>query len=85
MPELQKDIINKLQQEILQWDGYKPPATGHQSLVGLGPLESAFPNGTFPVAAVHELVCGSGEQAAASVGLVTGILSVLMRSSSPNY
>jgi protein ImuA len=79
MSDLQKDIISKLRQDILQWEGYKPPASGLGSLVGLGPLESAFPNGVFPVAAVHEVVCASGEQAAAGGGLVTGILSVLMQ------
>lgn len=74
------DIVSKLRQDILRWEGYKPPVTGARPLVGLGPLEAAFPNGVFPVAAVHELVCGSSEQAAAGGGLVTGILSVLLQS-----
>jgi protein ImuA len=78
MPELKKDIITRLQRNILQWEGYRPPATGGKAFVGLGPLEAAFPNGVFPIAAVHELICGSSEQAAAGSGLVTGILSVLM-------
>ena len=73
------DIIGKLRQDILGWEGYKPPVTGARSLIGLGPLEAAFPNGVFPLAAVHELVCGSSEQAAAGGGLVTGILSVLLQ------
>lgn len=72
-------IIDKLRQDILGWEGYKPPVTGARSLVGLGPLEAVFPNGVFPLAAVHELVCGSSEQAAAGGGLVTGILSVLLQ------
>jgi protein ImuA len=72
-------IIAKLRQDILGWEGYKPPAAGGGNLVGLGPVEAAFPNGVFPVAAVHELVCASSEQAAAAGGLVTAVLSVLMR------
>lgn len=76
-----KDIISKLQKEILQWEGYKPPGTGMRSLSGLGPLEAAFPNGVFPVSAVHELVCDSSEQAAACGGLVSGILSALLQQS----
>ncbi|MGN6177547.1 MAG: ImuA family protein [Mucilaginibacter sp.] len=74
-----KALISKLQQEILQWEGYKPPVAGSRSLVGLGPVETAFPNGVFPVAAVHEFVCASSEEAAASGGFITGILSFLMR------
>jgi protein ImuA len=72
-------LIDKFKQDILGWEGYKPPVTGARSLVGLGPLETAFPTGVFPVSAVHELVCGSSEQAAAGGGLVTGILSVLLQ------
>src|ERR1700744_1552741 len=77
--EGKKEIISQLRKNLLQWEGYKPPVTGRRSSVGLGPLEEAFPNGVFPVAAVHELVCGSSEQAAASGGLVKRILSVLLQ------
>jgi protein ImuA len=79
MPDAKKETISRLQKDILHWEGYRPPASGVRSLLGLGALEAAFPNGVFPVAAVHELVCGSAEQAAASGGLVTGILSALLR------
>lgn len=78
MAGTKKDIVNKLRQDILQWEGYKPPVSGRQSLLGIGPLEAAFPTGTFPIGTVHELVCANSEQAAASGGLITGILSVLM-------
>jgi protein ImuA len=79
MANSKKELIERLQKDILQWEGYKPPVAGTRSLLGLGPLENAFPNSIFPVAAVHELVCSTSEQAAAGGGLVTGILSVLMR------
>ncbi|MES2063468.1 MAG: Error-prone repair protein ImuA [Bacteroidota bacterium] len=72
-------IISKLRQDLLKWEGYKPPVSGQHDSLGLGPLESVFPNGVFPVSAVHELVCASSEQAAASGGLVSGMLSVLMQ------
>jgi protein ImuA len=81
MGATKQELINNLQKKILQWEGYRPPVAGMQSLVGLGPVEAAFPNGIFPVASVHELVCGSAEQAAASGGLVTGILSALLKQS----
>jgi protein ImuA len=79
MAMAKRELIERLQKDILQWEGYKPPPVGTRNLVGLGPLEAAFPNGVFPVSAVHELVCNSSEQAAATGGLVTGILSVLLQ------
>ena len=79
MPGTRKDIVSALQRQILQWEGYKPPAAGTANLLGLGDLEAAFPNGVFPVSTVHEVVCSNTEQAAAGGGFITGILSVLMR------
>nr|WP_067060806.1 Error-prone repair protein ImuA [Mucilaginibacter sp. L294] len=72
-------IISKLRQDLLKWEGYKPPVSGQRDTLGLGPLESIFPNGVFPKSSVHELVCASSEQAAASGGLVSGMLSALMQ------
>jgi protein ImuA len=74
-----RELIEKLQKDILQWEGYKPPAAGTRGQVGLGLVEGAFPNEVFPVSAVHELVCSSIEQAAAGGGFVAGILSVLLK------
>ena len=74
-----RELIERLQKNILQWEGYKPPSAGTRPLLNLGPLEAAFPNGVFPVATVHELVCASAEQAAAGGGFVTGILSSLLK------
>jgi protein ImuA len=79
MPDSKQEIVSRLQKDILQWEGYRPPPSGMQDLMGLGPVEAAFPNGVFPLGAVHELVCGNTEQATASGGFVTGLLSVLMQ------
>jgi protein ImuA len=79
MAPANRELIERLQKNILQWEGYKPPSSGMRGVLGLGPLEAAFPNGVFPQHSVHELVCASSEQAAASGGLVTGILSMLMQ------
>ena len=79
MPDTKKELISRLQKDILQWEGYRPPPAGTHDLVGLGPVEAAFPNGIFPMGTVHELVCGNTEQATASGGFVTGLLSVLMQ------
>jgi protein ImuA len=79
MTESKAAIISKLRQEILLKEGYKPPVAGAGTALGLGAIEAHFPNGIFPVAAVHELVCGSSEQAAAGGGFVSGILSILLQ------
>lgn len=79
MPEAKKDIISKLQKDILLWQGFTPPAAGKAKGIGLGPVEEAFPNGVFPTGAIHEMICPSPEQAAATGGLMGGILSTLMQ------
>jgi protein ImuA len=79
MADAKRELIDRLQKDILQWEGYKPPAAGTGDLVGLGAVEAAFPNGVFPVGAVHELVCTNPGQAAASEGFIGGLLSALMK------
>jgi protein ImuA len=79
MPEAKKDIISQLQKDILLWQGFTPPAAGVAKGIGLGPLESAFPNGVFPTGTIHEMVCPTPEQAAATSGLMAGLLSSLMK------
>ncbi|GAB3917001.1 ImuA family protein [Mucilaginibacter boryungensis] len=79
MADANKQLIERLQKDILQWEGYKAPASGRRETLGLGPLEAGFPNGVFPKSTVHELVCADREQAAASGGFVTGVLSLLMQ------
>jgi protein ImuA len=79
MTEGSKDIINRLQQQILQWQGFAQPAAGKIKGIGLGPLEAAFPNGVFPTGAIHEMVCPTPEQAAATGGLMAGVIASLMK------
>lgn len=77
--ENKQQVISKLRQDLLQWEGYKPPLAGQRGSLGLGALEQVFPNGVFPKNCVHELVCATTEQAAASGGFVSGVLSLLMQ------
>lgn len=78
MAESKKEIINQLQKDILLLQGFKPP-TGATQTIGLGPIEGAFPNGIFPVGAIHEFLTTRPEDAAASGGFVGGILKSLMK------
>jgi protein ImuA len=79
MSVTKKEIISRLRKDILQWEGYRPPSAGTRGLMGLGPLESAFPNEVFPLGTVHEMICSNTEQAAACGGFISGLLSVLMQ------
>lgn len=79
MESVKKDIISKLQKDILRWQGFIPPSSGQAKGIGLGPLEAAFPNGVFPTGAIHEMLCPSPEHTAATGGLVGGLLAELMK------
>lgn len=57
--------------------GFK--SSGNASLdVGLGPIKSAFPNGSFPLGAVHEFLSPRKEDAASTCGFIAGLLAALM-------
>lgn len=74
-----RHIINKLQKDILQWEGFASSRMPNSAGIGLGPIESAFPNGIFPTGVIHEMLCPVPEQAAATAGVLSGILSSLMQ------
>ena len=82
-PGDKKDIISRLQKDILLWEGFVPPQTGAAKGVGLGPVEAAFPNGVFPTGVIHEMLCPTREQQAATSGLLGGLLTALMRQGGP--
>src|ERR1700754_4293756 len=78
MPTAQNDIIQQLQREILPLQGYKPPPSGLAVDVGLGPIQAAFPNASFPTGAIHELISELAQDAAATCVFVGGLLGSLM-------
>lgn len=73
-----KHIISKLQKDILQWQGFKPGQAADAERFGLGMIEDAFPNGVFPMGAIHEFLTPTPETAAASGGFIGGLLGRLM-------
>jgi len=79
MADTKTELINRLQKDILQWEGYRPSLLGTKQSFGLGVIEASFPNNVFPTGTVHELICENTEQATASVGFVSGLLSGLMQ------
>jgi len=76
------DIIAQLQKEILDLQGLRVPLESELRDTGLGIINAAFPNQTFPVSAVHEFLSHSKSTAAATAGFMSGLLGSLMRKGS---
>lgn len=77
--DARKEIIGRLQKDILLLEGFTPQPAGAIATIGLGPIESAFPNGVFPTGTIHEMLCPTPEQAAATGGFMGGLLASLMQ------
>lgn len=77
--ENNKELITQLKKDLLTWEGLKPPTTGSTLSFGLGPIEAVFPNGIFPISAIHEFVNAEPEQSAATEGFIGGLLRCLMQ------
>jgi protein ImuA len=73
-----QEIISRLRKDILTLQGVKP-AKGNSGAFGLGPVESAFPNGLCPTGVMHEFLIAAPEHAASSAGFLSGLLKVLMQ------
>lgn len=79
MASVKKDVIGKLQEQILQLQGFKPEGNAHAIDFGLGIISKAFPGNVFPLAALHEFLATNLEDAAASGGFISILLSALMK------
>lgn len=78
-PVAKNDIIERLQQEILSMQGFKKSFSKACINTGLGPVETAFPQQTFPTGAIHEFLSYAAEDAAATNGFMVGLLGNLMQ------
>jgi len=72
-----EEIVKQLRREILSLQGFRA-IPGMAIDVDLGPVNGAFPDAIFPTGAIHEFICNSREESAASTGFLSGILSSLM-------
>ncbi|RYZ23023.1 MAG: Error-prone repair protein ImuA [Chitinophagaceae bacterium] len=73
------EIFARLHKEVLQLQGFRAHHAVENDLLGLGRINSAFPGGVFPRAAVHEFVCAAPEEGAAASAFITGLLSGLVK------
>lgn len=79
MPASKKDIIDQLKKDILLLGGYKRVAGDDTINMGLQKIAQAFPNGCFPMGAIHEFISTGPETVAATNGFMAGLLSGLMK------
>jgi len=79
MDKTKQEIIEQLRQDLITWEGFRAPSTGERLEFGLGPIEHAFPNRTFPTGALHEFVSSRPEFTAATGGFIAGIMSTLLQ------
>src|SRR3954452_15189474 len=77
MNNTKADIIAQLKKEILPLEGFKP-IPGNIGCDPLAVIKEAFPNGSFPLGAIHEFIGCSQEEISASAGFIAGILSAIM-------
>ena len=78
MQTAKQDIIQQLQKEVLSMQRLKK-VSGSSLNTGLWEVEKAFPDQTFPVGAVHEFISNAKEDAAATNGFMSGLISKLMK------
>jgi len=83
MASTKQDLLRQLQRDILPLQGLRSPARGDRIEVGLGPVEAAFPNGTFPTGGIHDFISMGPEQDAASVGFIAALIGKLMERGGP--
>lgn len=77
------DILNRLKREILPLEGLGAHRPGLAMELGLEFMANIFPQGHFPVGAVHELISEGVEAAASTVGFTAAVLSGLMKTAGP--
>ncbi|MBC7552922.1 MAG: Error-prone repair protein ImuA [Taibaiella sp.] len=78
MQPAKHNIIQQLQREILSLQRHKG-IPGQRLHTGLGDINKAFPDQTFPLGAVHEFISTNRENAAATNGFMAGLAGQLMQ------
>ena len=83
MSTKKEDIIRQLQKDILLLQGFKRVTTNDTIQIRLGPIDTAFPNGSFPLAAIHEFINEGIESTATTNGFISFLISSLMIKGDP--
>ena len=83
MDAVRRDIISRLEKDILPLEGLKRLCTDNNINIGFRDMENAFPNSSFPVGCVHEFLSASRDDRASTNGFVAVLLSKLMQLDGP--
>jgi protein ImuA len=78
MQEARAHIIHQLQQDILSLQGFKSVAERMKPRLNWRPINACFPNQTFPVGAIHELLTTGPETMASTMGFLAVLLGAFM-------
>lgn len=71
------DIVARLRSDILRLEHFGSSRSGALD-IELGPIKECFPNGSFPLGAVHEFLSGRIEETTAASGFLAGLLAAMM-------
>jgi protein ImuA len=74
-----RNIISRLERDILPLEGLKLLSSDNIINLGFRPIENAFANAVFPVGCTHEFLSSSIENTAATSGFIGVLLSKLMQ------
>ena len=73
------NIITQFKNEIFSLQRFKTPLHSAVLDVGLQPIKNAFPGAEFPLGSIHEFLCETIEDVAATNSFIAGITSAFMR------
>jgi protein ImuA len=79
MDEVRRDIISRLERDILPLEGLKLLSTDNTITLGFPAIEQAFPHAIFPVGCIHEFLYSSEQDFAATNGFIAALLGRLMQ------
>ncbi|HEY2349475.1 MAG TPA: Error-prone repair protein ImuA [Puia sp.] len=79
MNTAKSDIIKRLKMDILPLEGLRISMTGEAMDAGLGLMNQSFPQGSFPLGAIHEFISVSPESASSTLGFISALVSPLMK------
>jgi len=79
MYTVRRDIISRLERDILPLEGLKLLSTDNNTDLGFRPIENAFPNAVFPIGCTHEFLSSSIEDSGPTSGFIAVLLSKLMQ------
>lgn len=72
-------VIKQLQKELIPLQGLKKLRTDNDINLECTAIESAFPNASFPIGCTHEFITNTMQDAAATNGFITALLSKLVK------